>query len=395
MRQNRLRRALLPTWPPENASEAMLLLLCAAALRLLIELWTVPAGAMLAQPDVATAALALLGALARPMALGLLLALAAFVLLKVPTHLALGLGALMLAGTWVLPLASGIAWLPPETETWITVVPVAFLALVAAYVVRTGFLQAVLLGLVAPLLAVAVASWDLAHAWALDTLGLSVRGALVFGIAHARREALDAMPLLALCLAAWMLPGGSPVRRMLAPGGEAAPWHLQLGGACAVVLGFVGAGVALGVLPGILQPPGVYGLAALLAGLGAGAALVAGLERRRAGSSRSPSVGALGILAAWALALCYVSGPLSLPAVALVVALLALDLLLPPGRRPGVAIRWCRAAAIGVILWWAGSAIVPGAALAPAAFEVSEGGFPCPWAGCYGGASSTCLHGLV
>ncbi|MDA1071630.1 MAG: hypothetical protein O2825_09565, partial [Proteobacteria bacterium] len=98
MKDDRLRRALLPTWPPQSVSEAMLLLLCAAALHLLLALWLLPGGSVPSQPDVAEAALASLGALARPMALALLLALAARVVLRVAPVLALGLGALLTAG---------------------------------------------------------------------------------------------------------------------------------------------------------------------------------------------------------------------------------------------------------------------------------------------------------
>ena len=131
MKRDRLRRALLPTWPPESIAEAMLLLFCAAALNLLLALWLQPGGAVPAQPDVTEAALASLGALARPMALALLLALAARVVLRVAPVLALGLGALLMAGTWVAPLAQGLGGTGPAQAAWLGPLSTALLALPA------------------------------------------------------------------------------------------------------------------------------------------------------------------------------------------------------------------------------------------------------------------------
>lgn len=362
MKQDRLRRALLPTWPPESASEAMLLLLCAAAMRLLVELWALPAAAALAQPEVGDAALALLAALARPMALGLFLALAARLLLGAGPSLALGLGALMLAGTWAGPLAEGLALLPHGKSEGVAVALVVLFALGAARLAGAGAARTMALAVFAALLAGGLVCYDAAHAWLLDALGLAVRGALVSGFSHARREALDAMPLLAACLACWIVLGGAPLRRVLG-GVFVTPWPLLAGAACALAWGFVRAGAARGTLSGLLQPPAIYGLTALLAALGATAALMAAEKARARGAEDAPGAGERGILAAWALALAYVAGPLALLVVVLTAALLALDMLLPRGRSPGAATRASRAAAIAVICCWGGGSIVVGAPL--------------------------------
>ena len=39
MREGRLRRLVVPDWPPKSVSEALLLVLCAVGARILLDLW--------------------------------------------------------------------------------------------------------------------------------------------------------------------------------------------------------------------------------------------------------------------------------------------------------------------------------------------------------------------
>lgn len=361
MKRNRLRRALLPTWPPESPSEAMLLLVCAAAMGLLIALWALPGSAILAQPRVDDAAVALLAALARPVALGLLLALAARLLLAVPPALALGLGALLLAGTWPAPLIEGTTTLTANEGVWLSCACVALLALPAARLAGARMPAGLLLGLIAALLVLAVARYDMAHAWVLDALGGAVRGALVFGLSHARREALDSLPLLAICLAGWLALGGPEPRGTILAAWRRVTWPVLLACSACTVWGFVVSGAALGALPGILQPPAIYGAAGLLAALGASLVLASGWRARRSPQGNIPDAGTLGIALIAALALAYLAGLGALLALAPAAGLLGASILCPAAGRPGLALRTAGGALCAVFLYGAGAMAVPGA----------------------------------
>lgn len=370
MKDDRLRRALLPTWPPQSVSEAMLLLLCAAALHLLLALWLLPGGSMPAQPDVTEAALASLGALARPLALALLLALAARVVLRVAPTLALGLGALLTAGTWVAPLAQGLGGAGPAQAVWLGPLCTALLALPATRLAGRPARTAALLGPLAAALVAAVAHYDAAHGWLLDAAGLSVRGALVFSLEKARREGLDAVPLLVLCLLAWLAAGGAELRRTLLLPWRKGGWPLAVAGSACLAWGYVRAGVAQDALPGILQPPAVYGLTAFLAGLGALLAMVAlVLAHRRQGEAR-PLPGTLGLLAVWAGVLTWLAADEAPIMAALIVLPAAAPLLIRTGRwwshRP---ISPIVGAALALLLWIAGVTLVPGVGLPSLPFD--------------------------
>ena len=373
MKEDRLRRALLPTWPPESTSEAMLLLVCAAALRLLLQLWVQPGAALVAQPGVGDATLALLAALARPVALGLLLALAARVLLKAPTSLALGLGALLLAGSWPEPLLQGLVGLPSGVMVWVTPVCIALLAVPAARLARASVASGVLLAVCGLLLGAILGFYDAAHAWLLDALDLAVRGALVFGMSHARREALDSLPLLAFCLLGWSLLGGGRFRRLIAAAWLGRAWPVLLAAMTCLAWGFVVQGAALGAMPGVLQPPAVYALAGLMAGLLAGLSLARCWQARRTQTPDHPDAGELGMIAAWALALAYLAGLGAMLAAFLAGVLLAAPVLMPAGHRLPAALRLAGAALCALFLFLAGALAVPGAT-APAAGPVLLGG---------------------
>ena len=393
MAASRLRRALLPTWPPENVSEAMLLLVCAAALGLLIALWLLPEGAILAQPEVGDAALALLAALARPLALGLLLALAARIVLRVSAPVALGLGAVMLAGTWPAPLVQRLAGPESLASAWTAPACVALLALAAARLgaVR-GVAHALLLAACGALLTVTVASYDTVHAWLLDAAGISVRGALVVGLGHARREALDSLPLLALCLAGWLLAGGRQPRCLLGGVWREGAWPALLAAGCCLAWGYVACGAALGALPGLLQPPALYLPAALLAGLAGTFVLAAGWQARRRCDEGRPSAGTLGLVAFWALALAYLAGFAALLAVALAGGLIASAGALP------ARLRVAGGALSTVLLFVAGALAIPGLEAAPPVLGppalAGLAGAGAAFAGLRGSAGTRVVEGL-
>jgi len=370
MKKTRLRRALLPTWPPESVSEAMLLLLCAAALRLLIALWLLNGSTMPAEPDLADAALAMLGTLARPMALGLMLALAARVVLGVAPGLALGLGALLMVGTWAGALVQGVTGAAPATINWLELLCVGVLAFPAARLAGKPLWAGGLLGLVAAALVAAVAQYDAVHGLVLDAWGLSVRGALVFSLEQSRREGLDAVPLLAICLLAWLAAGGAGLGRTLLLAWVGGAWPIAIAGAACIAWGYVRAGIALETLPGILQPPSIYGLVAFLAGLGALLAMVAPmLAHQRRGEPR-PSAGTLGLLAVWAAVLTWLAADEAPFLAALIVLPVAAPLFIKPGRwlshRPMSPIG---GAAAAVLLWIAGVTLVPGIGVPKLPFE--------------------------
>jgi len=362
MKKTRLRRALLPTWPPESVSEAMLLLLCAAALRLLIVLWLSPGSTMPAEPDLADAGLAMLSALARPMALGLMLALAARVVLGVAPGLALGLGALFMVGTWAGALVQGVTGAAPATINWLEPLCVGVLAFPAARLAGKPLWAGGLLGLAAAVLVAAVAQYDAVHGLVLDAWGLSVRGALVFSLEQSRREGLDALPLLMISLVAWMLAGSVGLRRTLLLPWIGGAWPIAVAGAACMAWGYVRAGVALDAMPGILQPPSIYGVAAFLAGLGALLAMVALLRAHRQGAPR-PSPGTLGLLTSWSLALTWLAAAEAPVAAALIGLPLALPLLLKPGGWADRPAGFLGGAVFAVLLWMAGATLVPGAGL--------------------------------
>ncbi len=363
MSKDRLRRALLPTWPPESVSEAMLLLVCAAALGLLIELWALPGGAILAQPRVDDAALALLAALARPMALGLLLALAARTILVIPSSLALGLAALLLVGTWPAPLVEAFTNLPTGALMWLTPVCVAVMALPAARLTRARISRVLLLAFCSALLTAAVAHYDMAHAWLLDAVGGAVRGALVFGISHARREALDSLPLLAFCLLGWVLLGGAEARRLIAAALRGTAWPWLLAGSACLTWGFLVHGAALDAVPGIMLPPAIYAPLGLLGALGASLVLARGWQARRSGAAGDAATGELGIVAVCGLALAYLAGLGSLLAVTLAGGLIAASTLPGANAGPGRALRLAIGALCAVCLYGAGAMAVPGIGL--------------------------------
>ena len=369
MKDDRLRRALLPTWPPQSVSEAMLLL-CAAALHLLLALWLLPGGSVPSQPDVAEAALASLGALARPMALALLLALAARVVLRVAPVLALGLGALLTAGTCVAPLAQGLGGAAPAQAAWLGPLCTALLALPATRLAGRPAWTAALLAPLAAALVAAVAHYDAAHGWLLDAAGLSVRGALAFSLEQARREGLDAVPLLVLCLLAWLAAGGKELRRALLLAWRGGAWPLAVAGAACLAWGYVRAGVALDALPGILQPPAIYGLVVFLAGLGALLAMVALLLAHLRQGEPRPSAGTLGLLAAWGGVLTWLGADAAPIMAALIVLPVAAPLFLRPGRwwshRPMSPI--C-GAGLALLLWIAGVTLVPGVGFPKVPFD--------------------------
>jgi len=191
----RLRQHLLPTWPPQNVADGLLLVAAVAATALLLDLWFLPRSDLAAAVTFAGAGLAVAGALLRAVALGLLFALAARATLGADGRRALGLGAVVLVSIWAVPLLTALGTAPAHLLPWAGAAAAALLALAAAAAGRRGLARALVFALAAGALGALFPRYDAAHAWLLDALGLSVRGALVGGFDGAHRRALDGVPL--------------------------------------------------------------------------------------------------------------------------------------------------------------------------------------------------------
>lgn len=353
---SRLRQFLVPTWPPQSVAEALLLVAVVAATGLLLELWFEPRSDLVAAVAFQSAGVAVAGALMRAMALGLLLGLAGRLALGIDACRALGLGALLLCATWTAPLlaAGGIA-LP-----WAGAAVAAVLSLAVTAARRSGPARSAALALSVAVLAGLAPFYDAAHAWLLDVMDVSVRGALIGGFDGAQRGALDGVPLALAVLLAWVAapaPSGRAASAGVLHTWGAGPLAL---GALALAWGFVDGGTRQGMLAGLLHPPALYAPLAQGLALALLLPLAMALRMRRRRRAETMALGSVAPLAAGAALLGIVAGVPALPGLA-VAALVLMLIAAPPGAaRPGLVPNVLLGALLALALWAAGAMTVPG-----------------------------------
>ena len=289
-----------PAWLPRGPAEAAVLVLCAAGLRVLLELWLPAAGpAVPTFDEPADRARALLGETLGWSALALAFALAARPVLALPPGAALGAGALAL-----LALSAGavLGRSAPGLSFGETVAAQAAAASVAALV-----LGAVLTGRAAPSLVFSVAVGALAACWPVFMQGHAfppdAAGAAAEG---ARRAFPPHLPPLFALAGLWLLLGGAEVRGLWRAVGRDAPWPFFGFVALAVGGGWMAAARAESLSSGVplsalLPPPAAHGVLAAILSLalaGAAAAAVRGRLRQRASTVRRGVVAAMAAFAA-------------------------------------------------------------------------------------------------
>lgn len=354
--RSRLRRLLVPAWPPQTVAEALLLIAVVAACRLLLELWFVPRSDLVAAVAFESAGVAVAGGLLRGMALGLLLGLAARLVLRVHACRALGLGAVVLGATWAGPLlAAGGLDFPLGGA-----VAAFVLGLIGGAAGRGGAVRSLAFGLLCGGLVGLAPFYDMAHGWLLDALGISVRGTLVGGFDGARRRALDGIPLALVALLAWVLPPAPSARpAVLGVIRTWGPGPLALG-ATALAWGFVDGGSRSGLLQGLLHPPALYAPLAQALALAVLLPVAAALRMRHRRQAEPPTLGSVAPLAAGAALFGLIAGIQALPGLA-AAALLLLVVAAPPGAsRPVLAVDVLLGGALALALWAAGAMTVPG-----------------------------------
>jgi len=354
----------LAPWPPQSITEALVLGLALVVLRLVIDLWFLPADRMAVYHDPRLAALAFVEAGLPWLSLALALALAARALLSCTIPLALGIGALLLLPTSIEPVLTRFAAplaTPLEREIAGVACVVAASA-IAGIACRPGPGRILAFMPVAALLALAWPAYGAAHGWLLDLAGLSVRGTMVHGLDAPQRGILNELPAFVLVGALWLALGGAEARRMWRVlRREWPPPQLALA-VLALLWGYVLAARGTGQIVAPLQPPAIYGALGALLALAACAAAGAALRARHRGRMEALSRGDIVALLVIAAALALVDGWAALGATALFAATLFL-LAWPLGAvRPPFTLELLAGALVALSAFAAGGLAVPATA---------------------------------
>lgn len=363
---SKVRRLLVPAWPPESVGEALLLGMCVVGLRILFDLW-LPVQQVLplyASPGVQ--ALVLLGEALRWTVMGLAFGLVAHLALDTETRAALALGAAVLLALCAEPVAGAI-WPDLTFDEMLAVAGLSVAAMafgVALSQTRHPVQIALFVGSAA-LIAVCGLRYEQFHAWLLDLGGVAVKGALIADRDQAHRTFLLHLPLLAIVLILWLAAGGESARRAWRTIEREWPATVLAFVAVAVVWGYVVAAQtqSLGLkawLPSLFLPPSIYGLLGVIMGLaliGLIGASICGRVRRRS------SLLASGDMLAAAIIVCLLAVGVSvsiLPALGMF-ALVLMIVIWPMGApRPPMVLELIGGGMLALAAFWAGALALPG-----------------------------------
>lgn len=363
---SKVRRLLVPAWPPESVGEALLLGMCVVGLRILFDLW-LPIQQVLplyASPGVQ--ALVLLGEALRWTVMGLAFGLVAHLFLKTDTRTGLALGAVVLLGLCSEPVAGAI-WPNLTFDEMLAVagLSVAAIAFCVALSHTRHPVQIALFVVASALIAIGGLRYEQFHAWLLDLGGVAVKGALIADRNEAHRSFLLHLPLLAIVLSLWLIAGGESARRAWRTLEREWPATVLVFVALAVVWGYVVAAQTQSRsleawLPSLFLPPSIYGLLGVIMGLaliGLIGASICGRVRRRSSLLASGDMVAVAIMA------CLLAVGVSvsiLPALG-IFALILLIVIWPMGApRPPMVLELIGGGLLALAAFWAGALTLPG-----------------------------------
>ncbi|MBT5432036.1 MAG: hypothetical protein HOK83_00055, partial [Rhodospirillaceae bacterium] len=365
MREGRLRRLVVPDWPPKSVSEALLLVLCAVGARILLDLWLPREQVIPLFSAPADQALVLLGELLRWSVVVLVFGLAARLALRVEPSAALGIGAGVLLAFCLEPV---LVLFRPDLTLYQVVaglaLAAALVALALGWITTRRLRPSLVFMLAIGVLAAMALTYMQRHAWLLDLAGMAVKGALIADRDEARRVFLLHLPPLIVISGLWLILGGATARKLWYVVQREWPWPVFGFVALGVIGGWMAAARAESLsleawLPSLFLPPAVYGLFAVIMALalvGVLGASVQGHLRQRTSTIAVPDLAAMAVIV---VVLSLAISPGVMAAVA-AFAMVLLALIWPAGpARPPMVLELAGGGALAAAAFCAGALALP------------------------------------
>ncbi|MBC6440459.1 MAG: hypothetical protein GDA49_08665 [Rhodospirillales bacterium] len=359
------RSLLVPDWPPQTAAEALLLVLCAVALRLLLDLWLPVEQAIPLFNEPADQARVLLGEALRFIVVALMFGLAARLILQIGPTAALGTGAGVLLAFATEPLLGrfdpGLGF---NELIAAQALAAALFALVIGALLSRRLAPSLGFAIVVGLITVGSMTYMQRHAWILDAVGMAVKGALIADRDEARRTFLLHLPPLVVICILWLLLGGSEARKLWYTVKREWPWPIFGFIALVIAGGWMAAAraesLSLGAwLPSLFLPPAIYGLFAVILSLALVIAVAAAIQGRLRQRAHIVARGHLFAMTLIAVVLALAISPDVLIAIACFAATL-LVLIWPMGQsRPPMMLELVAGGALTATAFCAGALALP------------------------------------